>query len=92
MASGLGRGHDFRCIIDEWGRLDESIGKMGDPEKDIQFDNLVEIDRKFTIPRAVYSVRLVGAAQLMMSPEIFRELIKPYCVQVGEVSKENALH
>ena len=60
MASGLGRGHDFRCIIDEWGRLDESIGKMGDPEKDIQFDNLVEIDRKFTIPRAVYSVRLVG--------------------------------
>ena len=37
-----GRGHDFRCIIEEWGRLDESIGKMGDPEEDIQVDNLVE--------------------------------------------------
>ena len=37
-----GRGQYFRCIIEEWGRLDESIGNMGDPEEDIQFYNLVD--------------------------------------------------
>ena len=30
--------------------------------------------------------------QLMMSPETFRELIKPYYARVGDVLKENGLH
>ena len=37
-----GGAHDSRCVIDDWGRLDEFIEKMPDPEKDPQFNDLIE--------------------------------------------------
>ncbi|MBN1641435.1 MAG: hypothetical protein JXA09_09375 [Anaerolineae bacterium] len=34
--------HDARAVIDDWAKLDEFIGKLPDPERDPQFDALVE--------------------------------------------------
>jgi len=33
---------DSSCIIDDWAKLDEFIDKMPDPEKNPQFDSLIE--------------------------------------------------
>ncbi|MBM3211584.1 hypothetical protein FJZ33_05150 [Candidatus Poribacteria bacterium] len=41
-AVSKGGGHDSHCVIDDWDRLDEFIEKMPDPEKDPQFDNLIQ--------------------------------------------------
>jgi hypothetical protein len=34
--------HDARCIVDDWGKLDEFIQKLPDPETDAQFGPLVD--------------------------------------------------
>jgi len=34
--------HDARCIVDDWGKIDEFIHKLPDPETDAQFGPLVE--------------------------------------------------
>jgi len=41
-SASSGGGHDSRCVIDDWGKLDEFIEKMPDPENDPQFDELAE--------------------------------------------------
>lgn len=152
-AKSQGGGHDSRCVIDDWDRLDEFIEKMPDPESDPQFDNLIQqADRIRSLNRYMmfgwwtlffekpwglrgmqnlmidYHVnpenvhRLHSAlcdqycryikrcardfkpdgfwtsddlghqTQLMMKPETFRELIKPYYMRVGKVLKEHNLH
>ena len=40
QVNSSGRGHDARCIIDDWAHLDEFIEKMPDPEQNPQFDDL----------------------------------------------------
>ncbi len=146
-------GHDSRCIIDDWAKLDEFIDKMPDPEKDPQFDKLAEqaerirsLDRYFLfgwwrlfferpwglrgmqnlmtdyyvqkenthrlhsalcdqycryLRRCIRDFKPDGfwtsddlghQTQLMMKPETFRELIKPYYMKVGNVLKEHNIH
>jgi uroporphyrinogen decarboxylase len=34
--------HDARCVLEDWSKLDEFIGKLPDPEADPQFDALAE--------------------------------------------------
>jgi len=148
-----GGGHDSRCVIDDWAKLDEFIEKMPDPEQDPQFDGLAEraknirdqdrylmfgwwtlfferpwglrgmqnlmvdyyIERenvhrlhsalcdqyckyiKYCIrelqPDGFWTSDDLGhQTQLMMKPETFRELIKPYYVKVGIPLKENGIH
>ena len=147
------RAHDSRCVIDDWSRLDEFIEKMPDPEKDPQFDSLIEQAERMReqdryqlfgwwnlffekpwsllgmenlmvsyyiepenvhrlhsalcdqycgyIKRAIRELQPDGfwtsddlghQTQLMMRPEIFRELIKPYYVKVGALLKEHRIH
>jgi len=148
-----GGAHDSHCIIDDWGKLDEFIDKMPDPDTDPQFDNLIEQAERIRsqerylmfgwwglfferpwgirsmqnlmtdyhiepenvhrlhdalcnqycgyIKRAIRELHPDGfwtsddlghQTQLMMSPETFRELIKPYYARVGAVLKESGLH
>lgn len=151
--SSSGGGHDARCIIDDWAKLDEFIEKMPDPEKDPQFDGLAEnaehlrsqdryilfgwwalfferpwglrsmqnlmidyhiepenihrlhsalCDQYYRyIKRSIRELKPDGfwtsddlghQTQLMMKPETFRELIKPYYVKIGDLLKEEKLH
>lgn len=148
-----GGGHDSRCVIDDWAKLDEFIEKMPDPERDPQFDGLIEQAKRvreqdrymlfgwwglfFEKPWGIRGMqglmtdyhiepenvhRLHSALcdqycryitrcirdfqpdgfwtsddlghqiQLMMKPETFRELIKPYYVKVGAALKKQKMH
>ncbi|MFC1713775.1 uroporphyrinogen decarboxylase family protein [Candidatus Poribacteria bacterium] len=148
-----GGGHDSRCVIDDWAKLDEFIEKMPDPERDPQFDGLIEQAKRvreqdrymlfgwwalfFERPWGIRGMqglmtdyhiepenihRLHSALcdqycryikrcirdfqpdgfwtsddlghqiQLMMKPETFRELIKPYYVKVGDTLEKHNIH
>jgi uroporphyrinogen decarboxylase len=148
-----GGAHDARCVIDDWEKLDEFIEKMPDPEKDPQFDKLIEDAERYRsqdryilfgwwalfferpwglrgmqnlltdyhinpenihrlhsaladqycryIRRCIRDLKPDGfwtsddlghQTQLMMKPETFRELIKPYYVRVGVPLKEHGIH
>jgi uroporphyrinogen decarboxylase len=148
-----GGGHDSRCVIDDWAKLDEFIEKMPAPEEDPQFAEFIEraeqirsqdryllfgwwrlfferpwglrgmqslmtdyyVERENIhrlhsalcdqycryIRRCVRDLKPDGfwtsddlghQMQLMMKPEMFRELIKPYYVKVGDVLKEYGIH
>ncbi len=141
--------HDSRCVLDDWGKLDEFIARMPDPEADPQIDRLAEqaealrredryflfgwwrlfFERPWSIrgmtsllmdfhleqenihrlndalatlycgylrrgirvlqPDGFFTSDDLGhQKQLFMRPEVFRALLKPYYIRIGEVLRE----